>query len=282
MNAFTRLSASWDGTGPTLARVTIDSAAPTCGLRVRTAPAMRQGEPRSPRCWRRSRSGDPASRCGAAYVDVQEPLLLEALAGAARPVTWWSSRCCSRAATTSDRTSRQPSRRTGAPAPRCRWGRTLRSPTFSRRGSTRRERLADDAVVLAAAGSSDPAAVEDVERMAALLRERLGRAGDVRLRLARPSPASRTRSPGSPGQGRRVALAAYLLAPGHFLARLARDGSRGRHRAAGARPAARRARAAPLRRDLLGSAPAPRSAPPSGVDGISGRRCPRRSRRRWS
>src|SRR5262249_5853340 len=75
-------------------------------------------------------------------------------------------------------------------------------------------------VVLAAAGSADPAAADAVRRQAGLLAERLevqvtpafGSAG--RPRVAEAVAALRAQS------GRPVAGAAYLLAPGHFHDRL--------------------------------------------------------------
>jgi len=84
---------------------------------------------------------------------------------------------------------------------------------------------AGTAVVLAAAGSSDPRAVGDVERTAALLRE--GRAGPVTTgygsaaRPAVPDAVAAARAAGA----RRVVIAAYLLAPGHFADRLAEAGA---------------------------------------------------------
>jgi sirohydrochlorin ferrochelatase len=82
-----------------------------------------------------------------------------------------------------------------------------------------------DAVVLGAAGSADPAGVEDVRTAAALLARRLGRpvthgfvaSGDPAL--ARAVEAARGRG------ARRVAVGAYLLAPGHFHDRMAAAGA---------------------------------------------------------
>jgi sirohydrochlorin ferrochelatase len=77
------------------------------------------------------------------------------------------------------------------------------------------------AVVLAAAGSSDPRAVADVEDTAALLRQ--GRVGPVTTgygsaaRPAVPDAVAAARAAGA----RRVVVAAYLLAPGHFHDKLA-------------------------------------------------------------
>jgi sirohydrochlorin ferrochelatase len=81
------------------------------------------------------------------------------------------------------------------------------------------------AVVLAAAGSSDPRAVADVEATAALLQRRL--AGPVTTGYgsaaapAVPDAVAAARAAGA----RRVVVAAYLLAPGHFADRLAGAGA---------------------------------------------------------
>jgi sirohydrochlorin ferrochelatase len=83
----------------------------------------------------------------------------------------------------------------------------------------------DTAVVLAAAGSSDPRAVADVERTAALLQERW--AGPVTAgygaaaRPAVPDAVAAARAAGAA----RVVVAAYLLAPGHFAEKLAGAGA---------------------------------------------------------
>ncbi|GGP09085.1 sirohydrochlorin chelatase [Nonomuraea glycinis] len=82
-----------------------------------------------------------------------------------------------------------------------------------------------DAVILGAAGSSDPAGLDDVRAAAHLLA----------LRLARPVTAAFA-SAGTPtleqamdrlrsGPATRVAVASYLLAPGHFHSRLAAAGA---------------------------------------------------------
>jgi sirohydrochlorin ferrochelatase len=76
-----------------------------------------------------------------------------------------------------------------------------------------------DAVVLAAAGSSDPGAIAQVEETAALLSARRGVpviAGY--LACAQPAVADAVRRARS--TGRPVSIASYLLAPGHFSARL--------------------------------------------------------------
>ncbi|MFI6532438.1 sirohydrochlorin chelatase [Nonomuraea sp. NPDC050547] len=76
----------------------------------------------------------------------------------------------------------------------------------------------DDAVVLAGAGSSDPAALADVRAQARLLSVRLGR--PVTAAFA----ASGT--PALPREwGRRTALASYLLAPGFFHTRFQHSGA---------------------------------------------------------
>ncbi|MFC4062113.1 sirohydrochlorin chelatase [Planomonospora corallina] len=82
-----------------------------------------------------------------------------------------------------------------------------------------------DAVVLGAAGSSDPAALDDVRAAARLLAARLSRpvtaafasagsppvAGAIRALRATPAP--------------RIALASYLLAPGFFQGRMEGSGA---------------------------------------------------------
>jgi sirohydrochlorin ferrochelatase len=84
-------------------------------------------------------------------------------------------------------------------------------------------------VVLAAAGSSDPRAIADVEMQAALLAD--VRDADVLVAYASagtPTVAGAVATlrarygtrPGSTGQPVAVAVATYLLAPGHFYSRL--------------------------------------------------------------
>jgi sirohydrochlorin ferrochelatase len=81
-------------------------------------------------------------------------------------------------------------------------------------------------VVLAAAGSTDPAAQRDAQRQAELLAERLEApvtaaflsAGGPRVAEAVAELAAR--------EGRDVAIASYLLAPGHFQDQLAGAGAR--------------------------------------------------------
>ncbi|MFC4032295.1 sirohydrochlorin chelatase [Streptomyces polygonati] len=89
-----------------------------------------------------------------------------------------------------------------------------------------RRGAAGQAVVLAAAGSSDPAANADTARTAELLRERLG--VDVvpsYLCASSPTPAeavARLRA-----AGRQVAVASYLVAPGFFARAAARAAAGG-------------------------------------------------------
>ncbi|GII51776.1 hypothetical protein Pth03_01650 [Planotetraspora thailandica] len=82
-----------------------------------------------------------------------------------------------------------------------------------------------DAVVLAAAGSSDPAAVEDVRAAARLLSVRLSRPVSAAFGsgtgLSVAEALDRVRS----GPAPRVMIASYLLAPGLFHARLAASGA---------------------------------------------------------
>ncbi|QEO16295.1 cobalamin biosynthesis protein CbiX [Agromyces intestinalis] len=75
----------------------------------------------------------------------------------------------------------------------------------------------DDGLVLAAAGSSDAAAVVDCRRTAALLADRLGRPVRIGfLSAAEPSVADAVRRERAARPGARVVVAAYLLAPGYF------------------------------------------------------------------
>jgi sirohydrochlorin ferrochelatase len=81
-----------------------------------------------------------------------------------------------------------------------------------------------DAVVLAAAGSSDPHALADVRVAASLLADRTG--GRVRIGFvttARPSVDEAVSAAGR--RGRRVAVASWLLAPGLFHRWVARTGA---------------------------------------------------------
>jgi sirohydrochlorin ferrochelatase len=82
-----------------------------------------------------------------------------------------------------------------------------------------------DAVVLAAAGSSDPAAIESVRTQADLLALELGTEVTVGFGSAAapdvPAAVAAARATGA----ERVAIAPYLLAPGHFADRLAAAGA---------------------------------------------------------
>jgi sirohydrochlorin ferrochelatase len=81
-------------------------------------------------------------------------------------------------------------------------------------------------VVLAAAGSSDPAAARDVRRQADLLAERLEApvsaafASGLRPRVDEAVAELQSRA------GKPVAIASYLLAPGHFQDQLQHAGAR--------------------------------------------------------
>jgi sirohydrochlorin ferrochelatase len=81
------------------------------------------------------------------------------------------------------------------------------------------------AVVLAAAGSSDPRAVADVERTAALLQQRW--AGPVTTGYGSAAEPTVPDAVGAARSGgaHRVVVAAYLLAPGHFAEKLADAGA---------------------------------------------------------
>ncbi|GAA1982582.1 sirohydrochlorin chelatase [Kitasatospora viridis] len=81
-----------------------------------------------------------------------------------------------------------------------------------------------DAVVLAAAGSTDPAGNAEAARMAGLLTARLDRpVAAGYLCASSPSPAEAVAALRAAGH-RRVAVAPYLLAPGFFATRAARSG----------------------------------------------------------
>lgn len=84
----------------------------------------------------------------------------------------------------------------------------------------------DDAVILAAAGSSDARAIAAVETMLAQVRDRWAGGvtvayGGVEPRV--PDVVAQVRAAAAPGT--RVVLAAYLLAPGFFLDRLHEAGA---------------------------------------------------------
>ncbi|HEX5994286.1 MAG TPA: CbiX/SirB N-terminal domain-containing protein [Jiangellales bacterium] len=79
--------------------------------------------------------------------------------------------------------------------------------------------VADHAIVLAAAGSSDPRAATDVERMADLLAARLGRRVTAAYATA-GRPAVGESVDALHAAGTPVAIASYLLGPGSFHDRL--------------------------------------------------------------
>jgi len=82
-----------------------------------------------------------------------------------------------------------------------------------------------DAVVLAAVGSTDPAAIASVHAQAALLAAELGTEVAVGFGSA-PAPDVPTAVAAARATGaHRVAIAPYLLAPGHFADRLATAGA---------------------------------------------------------
>ncbi|WP_426563175.1 sirohydrochlorin chelatase [Angustibacter sp. McL0619] len=83
-----------------------------------------------------------------------------------------------------------------------------------------------DALVLAAAGSSDPQAGRAVERVAEALRHK--HSGPVSVgyaAAARPSVAEAVAASRADDGGRRVTVASYLLAPGHFHSLLGEAGA---------------------------------------------------------
>lgn len=81
-----------------------------------------------------------------------------------------------------------------------------------------------DAVVLAAAGSSDPAAETDVRAMADHLAARLGTRVDVGFAAGAGPRIDRTVAAARAHGADRVVVASYVLAPGHFADVIARAG----------------------------------------------------------
>ncbi|GHF54142.1 hypothetical protein GCM10018790_35020 [Kitasatospora xanthocidica] len=99
---------------------------------------------------------------------------------------------------------------------------------------------ADAPVVLAGAGSSDPTALADTERMAHLLATRLGRpVTPAHLSAATPTPPQAVAALQAAGHPR-VALATYLLSPGFFARRAAGAGATWTAAPLGAHPAVAR------------------------------------------
>lgn len=83
-----------------------------------------------------------------------------------------------------------------------------------------------DALVLAAAGSSDRRALDDVEQVGSLLAQRVGApVTTAYLSAAQPRAADVVDALRAPG--RRVTVASYLLSPGFFADRLSRLASPG-------------------------------------------------------
>jgi len=83
----------------------------------------------------------------------------------------------------------------------------------------------DAPVVLAAAGSSDPAAADDAAEQAALLEERRGGPVTVAFAAASRPGVGEAVAELRARTGRPVAVASYLLAPGHFHDQLHQAGA---------------------------------------------------------
>jgi sirohydrochlorin ferrochelatase len=81
-------------------------------------------------------------------------------------------------------------------------------------------------VVLAAAGSTDPAAQRDAERQAELLAERLEVPVTAAFLSAAGPRVDEAVAELAARENREVAIASYLLAPGHFQDQLAGAGAR--------------------------------------------------------
>lgn len=90
---------------------------------------------------------------------------------------------------------------------------------------------ADDAVVLAAAGSSNPQAAADVERLADMLRHRVpnrvlpGYGASASPSVPEAVAELRAEETDGTGDAARVVIASYLLAPGFFYDQLAKAGA---------------------------------------------------------
>ncbi|MEW9529632.1 sirohydrochlorin chelatase [Microbispora sp. NPDC049125] len=82
-----------------------------------------------------------------------------------------------------------------------------------------------DAVILGAAGSSDPAALEDVRAAARLLSVRLSRPVTAAFASAGDPGVAEAMKRVRSGPAPRVAVASYLLAPGFFHNRLVTSGA---------------------------------------------------------
>ena len=96
-----------------------------------------------------------------------------------------------------------------------------RAGTAPGRGGPRHERPGRTAVVLAAAGSSDPEANATIARLAAQWQARPGGTRCARPTPRPPTPRRRRRWPACCRPGcRRVVVATYLLAPGLFADRI--------------------------------------------------------------
>lgn len=93
------------------------------------------------------------------------------------------------------------------------------------RGLVRAGLRATDAVILGAAGSSDPAALADVRAAARMLAVRLGRPVTAAFASAGTPTIAQALERARGGPARRVAIASYLLAPGFFHGRLEQAGA---------------------------------------------------------
>ncbi len=127
-----------------------------------------------------------------------------------------------------------------APAPLLRWGLITRLAALLDRRLREAGVTDNDAVILAAAGSSDPTAAQNVEELAGQLRAlRSNRIVAAYGSSAKPSVpeavamlreeaaggAGAGESAGAVDLGGRVVIAAYLLAPGFFHDQLAKAGA---------------------------------------------------------
>ncbi|MFI6297419.1 sirohydrochlorin chelatase [Nonomuraea sp. NPDC050790] len=163
------------------------------------------------------RARRPRRRVELAYLEISRPLLADVLPGLPGPVTIVPLLLAGGYHVHVDLPEVVSRTRPNAHVARPLGPHPLLSRALARRLAEAGLR-AGDAVVLAAAGSSDPAALAGVRAQARLLSVRLGR--PVTAAFA----ASGT--PALPRQwDRRTALASYLLAPGFFHTRLQNAGA---------------------------------------------------------
>ncbi len=129
----------------------------------------RRARPPSPRSSRRSRPRCPTCTCGSVTSTCSSPMSRHPSTRSRPTSRRSSSRCCSRRATTCGSTCASSPPATPTSRSRRPSGPTRDSSTCSSRGSPHSSPAADDAIVLAVAGSSDDRANEDCRVTARML-----------------------------------------------------------------------------------------------------------------